>query len=517
MALLKTMEALGLPLHQILPMAEQEGMPIPELVAWTDGFLQRVAFVDSPSDAAVLVFGCVRRWGSLWPEVRAQGSTLLQDLLMGGRLEHLASLRDADCFSTFRTRVLRRLGYPTCLAQSHRLKVTSPRHLRKVMAWLGSGAPVLAYELELRGFEAVSARWGTLHATQLELRNGHSPEQVDWRADPADPVFWNRPAALKMQQVRGLRHLACSRHGVVRLQACPDLVCLDGPCTDLTVEDCPRLESVWIGTRSRRLSLKGCAQVRAIQAWAEEYPGNPNFGSEWIFELQALTVVDCPNFRGLPSRLHIRERLHLQDMGPNLDWPWDFRVDGDFLVRDCAALESLPAVELQGSLLVSGQSGLRRLSPGTVIGRNLDLRACTRLEDFPRGVKVGGCIYLPVHLNHRRQEYVSDSLELGEDLEIPQPDLYEELRNLLKVLRFPALIPVADRLSTRVLAEASLPGLRDRALDDPRFEALLLWTASEVWRDLAEEAWAAANPMAQGFNDSDEDLPLAWFLELLQA
>ena len=412
-AYLLSLEAVGLPLHQILPLAEEEGLTAPELVALAEGFLQRVALVDSPADAAALVFGCVRCWEALLPQVSAQGAALLEALLMGrpGRLESLATLRDGPFFNTFRTRVLRRLGYPTCLAQSHRLKVHSPRHLRRVMAWLGSGGPVLAYELELRGFQASSPRWGALHAPFLELRNGLGPESLEWNAEPTDPTFWNRLPKLQVQAVKGLRQVRGGSHGGITLLDCPDLESLGGPCRNLKAVDCPSLQSVWIGTRSKQLSLQRCRQLRSVRAWAEEYPGNPSFGSEWIFEPEALEILDCPRFHHLPARLHVKGRLQLQGVGPIEDWPWDFLIGGDFLVSDCPDLELLPALEVQGSLIVTGPSGLRRLSSGTVIGKNLDLRACTRLEDIPRGVKVGGYIYLPVHLNQRREEVTPRLLE----------------------------------------------------------------------------------------------------------
>ena len=517
-AYLLTLEAVGMPLHQILPLAEQEGMPVLAMVEWADGFLQRVAFLDEPADAVVLVFGSVHHWESLLPLVERQGAALLQALLMGrpGRLESLASLRDRDFFATFRSRVLRRLGYPTCLARSQRLKVHTPNHLKPVMAWLGSGRPVFAYELGLRGFSSTAARWGVIHAPFVELRNGTSPERIEWRSDPTDPVFWSRQAALHIQQVKRLRFLGGTTYGDVTLEACPDLEELDGPCATLKAEDCPRLKGAWVGTHSHQLSLKRCEALEAIQPWSMEYPENPSFGSEWIFEIEAIEVIECPRFRSLPRRLHIKDRLHLQGVGTLEDWPWDFQVGGDFLVSDCHGMEALPTVEVQGSLIVTGASGLRRLSPGTIIGKNLDLRTCAQFENFPRGVQVGGNIYLPAHLNHRRQPPAGDRMEACELLETPPPDLYEELRILLKVLQFPILIPSPDRVTHRELAEESLSLFRIRLAQEPRFEAILLWTASEVWRELAEEAWAASNPLAYGPNESDEDMPMAWFLERIR-
>jgi hypothetical protein len=101
---LRTMEAVGMPLHQILPLAEREGMALPALVDYADDYLKRVFWIDAPQDAVVLVFGCVRGWKPLLPLVKRQGVVLLQALLMGrhGRLESLVSVRDTAYFRLFR-------------------------------------------------------------------------------------------------------------------------------------------------------------------------------------------------------------------------------------------------------------------------------------------------------------------------------------------------------------------------------------------------------------------------------
>lgn len=517
-ASLRTMEAVGMPLHQILPLAEQEGMSVPAMVEWADEFLRRVDFLDQPADAPVFVFGCVRRWKSLRPLIREQGTVLLEALLMGrhGRLESFARQRDTAAFLAFRNRVLRRMGYPAILVQTHRLEVSSPRDLKQVMTWLGSGGPLLTYEIILRGFQASSPNWGRLHAPLMQLLDGTSPEKIEWSSEYTDPVYWNRLPALGVRGVRGLRHLSAATYGSVTLQDCPDLETMDGPAKDLIVDSCPRLRTAWVGTRTERVTLKHCEALKSLQPWADEYRANPNFANDWIFELENLQVEDCPQFRSLPPRLHIKNRLHLHRLGQIEDWPWDFQVGESFLISDCPNLETLPAVEVQGSLVVMGASGLRRLSPGTVIGRNLDLRACSQLEAFPRGVRVGGNIYLPEHLNRRRVWQATYPLAGGELLEPTPPDLYEDLRNVLQALRFPALRPSQEPLTSRERAEDSLLSFRLRLAQDPRFESLLLWTASEVWRDLSEEAWAAANPMTEARNEADEDLPLAWFLDLVR-
>ena len=517
-AYLRTMEAVGMPLHQILPLAEQEGMSVPAMVDWAGGFLRRVVLVDDPQDAVVFVFGCVRRWKSLLPQIKGQGTKLLVALLIdrNGRLESLARQRDTPFFRAFRNRVLKRIGYPTCLVQLQGLQISSPRDLKRVMTWLGSGGPVITYELRLRGFRASSPTWSTFDIPLLELREGKSPERIQWSSLPMGLLSWHRMPTLVLQGVEGLRHLSGVSLGHVTLQSCPNLESLDGPAHQLTVEDCPRLKNAWIATHSELVTLRHCETLESLRPWGDEYPSNTALQADWIYELKELQIEDCRMFRRLPPRLHVKNRLHLHGLGQIEDWPWDFRVGESFLISDCPNLETLPAVEVQGSLVIMGASGLRHLSPGTVIGKNLDLRACTKLEAFPRGLRVGGNIYLPEHLNHRRVRQASYPMVGGELLEASTPDLYEDLRNLLQVLRFPALLPSDERVTSRELAEERLDHFRTRVAQEPRFESLLLWTASEVWRDLAEEAWAACNPLAEGRNEVNEDLPLAWFLDLVR-
>ena len=519
-ASLRTLEALGMPLHHILPLAEQEGMSVPAMVEWADGFLRRVAFVDEPKDAVVFVFGCVRRWKPLLPLVKQQGTELLEALLIGryGRLESLERERDTPFFRAFRNRVLNRIGYPTCLVQPHGLQISSPRDLKRVMAWLGSGGPVLTDELRLRGFEASSPTWSTFDIPLLELRDGRSPERVEWSSLPLSMrlVSWNRMPTLVLRGVEGLRHLSGISFGDVTLQNCPNLESLDGPAHHLTVEACPRLKNAWVAPHSELVTIKHCEALESLRPWGDECISNTSFNPDWIYELQELQIEDCRLFRRLPPRLHVKGRLHLHGVGQVQDWPWDFQVGESFLISDCPNLETLPAVDVQGSLVVTGASALRRLSPGTVIGKNLDLRACTQLEAVPRGLRVGGNIYLPEHLNHRRVWQATYPMVGAELLEVAPPDLYEDLRNLLQVLRFPALRTSLGHVVSRERAEESLDHFRIRVAQEPCFESLLLWTASEVWRDLSEEAWAAANPMTEERNEADEDLPLAWFLDLVR-
>ncbi len=517
-AFLHTLELTGVSLCQILRLAEGEGMAPWELVHWTDGFLNRNAFLDSSTEAEVLVFGAIRGWKALLPSVLNQGTPLLKGLLLDepGQFESLSSLPPHHFGPNLKERILRRMGYPRCLTGSPLVTVTASKHLREVMAWLGAGRPVIGYELEFQGFQATSETWGVLSSPYVVLKDGESPACLQWRSDQTHPSNWHLPSSLRIEHVRGCRQLVGYWHGQVVLKDCPDLESVDGPCQELEVEDCPKFATAVVGDRTKRLSLKGCAGLRSIESQAEDHTPTAPFGQVWSSPLEVVEIQDCAHLRILPPRLNIRGRLHLQGVGPIEAWPWDLQVGETFLITDCPDLESLPPVAVQGSLVVTGTSGLRRLSPGTVVGKHLDLRACTQLEDIPRGVKVGGAMFLPEHLNQRRQAYIGIAAEGPVLMETPQPDLYEDLRSLLKALRFPDLIPTRERLGAVELADEILLALQARLAVEPRLESLLLWTASEVWRDLAEEDWAARSPWSSDRNESDEDLPMAWFLGLVR-
>jgi hypothetical protein len=100
-------------------------------------------------------------------------------------------------------------------------------------------------------------------------------------------------------------------------------------------------------------------------------------------------------------------------------------------------------------------------------------------------------------------------------VEAPEPDLYEDLRMVIKSMRFQDLIHPRKRSQAMDQAEEILCTLKARLEVEPKLESLLLWTASEVWRDLSEEDWAEQNPWASDRNGADEDLPMAWFLGIL--
>ena len=489
-----------------------------DLVEWTDGYLNRKAHLDSPEEAEVLVFGSIRRWKALLPAIRNQGSALIQGLLLGrpGQLESLSNLPDHHFVQRFRERILSRLGYPKCLSRSPRVKVTSAQHLMDVMAWLGSGRSVLGYELEFEGFQASSTSWGALKSPNLVLKNGEAPANILWQSDLTDPANWHLPSTLRIERVSGLRNLTGFSHGHVVLKHCCDLESIDGPCSDLQVENCPKLSKAMLGIHTKRIVLRHCTGLRAIESLEEDHTGTARLREAWSSLLEQVEIQNCFQLRALPPRLNVKGGLLLHEVGPIESWPWDFQVGETFLISDCPMLESLPPVEVQGSLIVTGNSGLRRLSPGTVVAKHLDLRACIHLEDIPRGVKVGGTMFLPEHLNHRRQAHACLPVEGPTLFEVPKPDLYEDLRDMLKSMRFADLIPCRDRLDASEKAAEILGNLQARLAVEPRLESLLLWTASEVWRELSEDDWAGRSPWASDGNESDEDLPMAWFLGLVR-
>jgi hypothetical protein len=518
MAYLNILEVTGVSLSLILDIAEREGLSLVELIRWTDGYLNRNLHLDSPEEAAVLVFGCVERWKDLLPSVLSLGTPLVAGLLMGrpGQLESLSSLSAHHFHPRFRERVLRRMGYPISLSRSPRVTVAARKHLDEVMSWLGTGRAVIAYELELRGFRAHSSTWGILSSPKVVLEDGVSPACIQWRSDPTDPIHWQVPSSLRITRVQGFQDLRGFTHGQVYLTDCPDLQFVDGECTVLEVKACPNLTRVVVGSRASRLVLRECPGLETIKSEGEDCEVSNYLRDEWSKGLDEVTILDCPNLRTLPPRLKVQGRLHLHAVGPIVTWPWDFQVGETLLISDCPNLEVLPALDIQGSLVVTGNSGLRRLSPGTVIGKHLDLRACSQLEDIPRGVQVGGTMFLPEHLNHRRKAYACLPVEGPVLVESPSPDLFEEVRAMLMAMRFSGLIARQERLDASERAEDILLNLKARLAVDTKLESLLLWTASEVWRDLAEEYWGAQNPMASDWNETDEDMPMAWFLGLVR-
>jgi len=531
--ILAALEMSGVSAEQILAMAERQGVSIEEMTLWAEGFLDRSFSAHPVKAAQVLVFGSVRRWQPLVPQAKLLGAELLKLLLMDtpGFLQSLARVMDAKAFDRFRRRVLRRLGFPMFLAKSQRANRATPEQTAQVIAWLEAGQPMVAYELELRDFVASAPTWGGLHTPWLVLQDGHGPSRLLWSSRLIDMPRERAKHGVLLERVSGVQELEGDSYGWVQireneeriafggvvLKACPDLERLHGVFEHLEIHGCPGVQTVAIGYGSKRLKVVECSSLRSIQSWSDENLPPRAAGEENHYELDELLIEGCSELRSLPPRLRVNQRMHLHEVGPIDHWPWDFQVGETLLVSDCPLLASLPAVEVGGSLIVTGASGLRRLAPGTVVGRNLDLRVCTQLESIPRGVRVGGAIYLPEHLNHRQKDQPGTAVEAVEYLDASHPDLYEEVRTILLANHFPALTATQGQVALREEAAKILDRLRSRLVTEPRLESILMWTASEAWRDLSEEAWAASNPFHSFCNESDDDLPMAWFRDLVQS
>ncbi len=515
---LHALELAGVPLHQILAIGEQKGLTVQNLVQWTGKFLVRNAQVDSPEEAEVLVFTSIRRWKELVPAILRQLTSRRNAIMVAepGCLQCWSVLAKHHFVpSRFGRPMLRRLGYPKCLAGSPTASISTGGDLTEVMNWLGSGRTLVGHDVSMSGFKTNSPKWGRIECDSLTLLEGEGPALVDW-----EPGDWGYPSGLaptlRIEHVRGLKNLTGFRLGRVALEDCPDLESVDGSYWELKAKDCPRLASAWLRPSTSKLFLKGCSGLRSIQLGRADLGLCTPSEDPMDYPVEEIVIQECRNLRNLPTCLNVTGGLHLDQVGPIENWPWDFHVGGTFLISDCPNLDTLPPVVVQGSLVVTGKSGLRRISPGTVVAKHLDLRACDQLEDIPRGVKVGGVMFLPEHLSHRRGACELQLVDAPVLIESPEPDLYEELRFLLKALRFRDLIPPSERTDALEQAEGILHNLQARLGVEPKLESMLLWTASEVWRDLSEEDWAARCPWAFDQNESDEDLPMAWFLSLVR-
>ena len=518
-AQLAILETAGVPLDRILRLGEREGMSAWDLVQWTEGFLNRLPVSDSKAKTMVLVFGCIRDWQPLLPSLKEMGVVLLKSLLLSRTfyLRDEIPLTKGRFTSSLRTRILQRLGYPICLRRSLTPKLSEPDSLREAMTWLGNGQPVCAQGLKLQGFKSSAPKWGVIYTPDLVLKDGHGPEQLDLNdANDLGLFPWLDQSTLRVEHVSGLLRIPGFSMGKAVVRHCPDLTSMPTPWNDLQVESCPNLTTLAVGLQSDRLIIKDCRNLESILIWSNEdwYEGIPV--SERVSCVKQCDIEACGVLQHLPPRLRVEGNLRLTKVGGIKEWPWDFQVGGDFLIRDCPGLKRLPPVEVQGSLVIRGDSGLRCLSPGIVIGKHLDLRNCQHLETIPAGLKVGGSIRLPEHLilntPGRPKIPVTEPFLHEEGL----PDFSQDLRTILMGFHFSALVPSVDRGQIRDLAEQALVGLQARLRDDPGLESLILWTASDLWFDLSERALDMRNPWVSEGDWLGDDLPFGWFLELMR-
>jgi len=364
----------------------------------------------NPEAGMALALGTLRHWKGLRGAALARGLPLLAGLVGALPLPHghlagwmfgngLERLPDDPPWLGIRARALRRLGHPR-FAPGDRNEAT-PLEARRARAWLDAGHSLVATRLAWRGGASGAAEWGPLLVPEVVLRDGRVPPVLRWTR-----VWWPaRGACVRLFRVAGLREV---EHGFTRVtlvaRGCPDLVRLRGIFWNLVARDCPRLAEVTVPDSGNLVHLERCPGLRSLE------PGIASRGPEFdrappraALICRTLVLADCPDLRTLPRELWVQGSMTLRRMGPFAAWPDPFRVDGDLRIRDCERIEELPPVQVGGSLRVQGDSGLRRLRPGSTVGGDLDLRACARLEGLPPDLEPAGNLLLPEHLRGRRQ------------------------------------------------------------------------------------------------------------------
>jgi len=501
---LQALRAAHVPVAQVIAEAETLGFAPADLLDLADHLLGLEP--GGMSKASVfLLLATLRAWEPFLAQAMAFGVELFEPILydLCWDLDPLSSsLSDEDWASMCET-ALERLGYPG----GSRLTVAGDLARTSALPWLDQDRALVLEELDLDRFRSRARAWSQLRVTLLSLRDGAGPLRLGQASSclPRDPGYGRSIRLFRVARVRALEDL----HQVTSLVAvdCPDLEALEGAPPFLVLRNCPGFRRLPPQRRSCLLHLEDLPQLRSLGSCDDaEEPYEEAKPTAY----QTVILSRCAALRNLPWRFQVAGHLILRAMGPIHRWPAEFQVGGDFRLRDCAAIEELPVLEVRGNLRVEGASGLRRLAPGTVVGRHLDLRACSLLEGLPRGVKVGGAIFLPEHLHRAGAVFEAEEPLLDEPV-----DRYPVLRTVLLGMGFPALTRAEERFKVRERAEAALRDLRRELRRNPRLENDLLWTASEVWRDLAEEAWAQDHPYFADDNEADEDLPLAWFRGLL--
>jgi len=502
---LQALVAAGVPPDEVLGQAEAAGAGPEELVRIACLLLPHRWSMDPEMAAVCLALGSARRWKSLQARARTFGLALVERLASMDTIQDLESLREAlglpSC-EHLRRRVLRRLGYPPDLITP--VGRTTPNPIG-ALQWLEEGRGLAAPDLEFRDFSSSAARW-ELHAERLVLRDGFGPRQILWSQSPSRG---DAPPTARCFRIRGLRELkGIPWPSILAAADCPELETIQGTPSTLVAMNCPRLSDLLFPDRGGLLHLERCAGIRSL--WVEASPEEDPY-LEWNANGWHTLVLDaCPALRFLPERLRVNQRMVLRRMGPFERWPRDFRVDGELRIQDCPDITELPALDVGGTLRVEGASGLRRLSPGTVVGRNLDLRACDRLEGLPHGLKVRGRLMLPPHMQHRTQDCGKPQLLL--DL----PREYDPaVRAILLGLRFRELCAPSERLDARERAHSALKRLRRELRDDPGAEEAILWAAAEAWRDFSDARCDADSLWGESSNGQEDELPVAWFRNLL--
>lgn len=527
----------GHPPDLTLRILERAGASLEHLIAWANSYFARSRELDSdyPAfenphvSALLLVFGCSPKWEEVKDEVQRLGSEVYRQLLVRdpGFVQAIRrSLRPVS-FKRFRNRILTRLGMPLSLAHSLKTSVGGYPAKEEVLNWLTSGRPLVGFQVLLEGFEPAGGSWGPFHVPKLTLRSGRLPEVLSWSSGPICYSRKSEASELNLEKVSGLRVLRVDHFGLspsdlngraegrVVLKACSDLERIEGAFLGLSLENCPNLKTFGLGLGTRSLFLHDCPNVRELRGW-DLLPWETTSPGECpLLQIEELTITRCGGLRRLPPRLRVVRDFRLSDSGALEDWPWDLHVGGDLLIDNCPGFRSLPPMEVMGSLRISGFSRLRDLQAGTIIHGDLDLRACDQLTGLPTGLRVAGKILLPDHL-----EAAAFAIEVGPfdslvQLERSHGALRDQVRKLLLGFKFMHLVPVSDR--ARLLEEVleALRQVRTYFFRNLSNESFVLWTAEEAWRELSEASWAQDRPWLEGTNASDEELPAAWFLNLV--
>lgn len=486
----------------ILRYAESMGAAPDALVEVADCLLPRRGSTRSRRRAAVcLALGSAMEWKPLVPHATRYIPELLASLVSRSRGWDplIESIEGGPWgWEAFCHGLLVRLGHPAGFLASGAPKKMDPAEF---LPWMDQGHGLVTGDLELKAFDSVAVAWRLPLTRAVRLRDGHGPALLDRRQGACD---LRRPSKspTRLFRVSGLRALqGLSWHSPLAAVDCPDLKRIFQLPQAFILKDCPSLVNLPPLRSGTLFHVERCDSLRALNS---SRPGGGLASGDGDLSCRTLILADCPKLRRLPPSLLVEGRMILRGMGPIRHWPVKLRIGGDLLIQDCPAIRELPPMEVEGSLRISGESGLRRLAPGTRVGLHLDLRACVHLEEIPHDVKVGGCLFLPPHLLR------AVPTQEAEDPCFPQEGPYERLRDLLEGLCFADGFSPSLRQGLRQRGEALLVQMRQELREQPGLELELLCTASEAWQDLCEFWWAEAPERFHG-----APFPAAWFRGLL--
>ncbi len=501
--LLRALYASGLPLTETLVQADRLGVSPVDQLHFAIQMIDEVCvgYFDSRDRdllARVMVFGHSHPSTDILLEALSQTDELVS-LVEWAFDERFTG--DRSTTASLRTSALQIAGYPAS-AIGDPLPVVS--YSKDTLPWLDQGR-MFECGIDLSCYQTEASSWRMGPGRQCLLRDGLGPvvlDRMSWEPvlSSSFPRTWDQDR-IRLFRIRGLRDLrGILPETTIVAVDCPDLAVLDAPPAALVLVNCPSLGGIPDLKRNCRiLHLESCPGIRCITTESHE-----------LCVRGPVILANCPGLDSLPESFRVEGPLTLRHMGSIRSWPSHFSVGGDLRLQDCLGLEELPPIEVSGSIKVQGFSSLRRLAAGTVVTGHLDLRPCSDLEAIPRGIKVGGKTFLPPHLCRE---------PIG-DFEIPLPllseerDLYPDLHTLLLGVAFPELANPGERRSLSLRSEFLLEGFRAELRDHPGLETELLWIASEVWSDLAEERWERGLQHDLHQNGTD-DLPLAWFRNLL--